>query len=222
MKNQRDSGYSLLELLIALGIGSLVLFLSYRLITNIRKLELSTNDKLKVRSFSMTIENSIDCSRLSPSCKEGELLTLYSRRGQVLTTPDVQGKSGWMARAVCEAHSQFRVDALKVNPDGTLGKDALTGGFFGKNQPYITIIEAGTLCQSTSSTANQRRVLTQAGKSCFVYSQADLPCSPPPAPNCPSGLTEISIGLDTFGGSSDEGTLLYGQYQKRYCIENPR
>lgn len=220
MKNQNDSGFTLIEFLIGAGLCSLVVFLSYRLILNIRKVELSADDKLKARSFAMTIENGIDCRRLSPNCKEGELLTLYSKLGLVLVNPDLKGKSGLVTRAVCEANSSFRVDVLKVNPNGTIGKDALTGGLLGRDQPFLTIIEAGSLCKvREASQVSPEAFLTQHGKSCFVYSQNALPCSPAPAPDCPGGYTETGMILDTFGGHAEDGNTLFGQHYKRYCIK---
>lgn len=224
MRNHHSDGYSLLELLIAAGVGSMVIFLSLRLISNVQKVDRSIGDRLSARSLSMTIENSIDCTRLPPSCKEGELLTLYSQQGQLLTSKEAAGKPGWVMRAVCEAHSRFRVDILKINPDGTKGKDALTGGQLGNDQPHLTIIEPGTLCRSKQSVtqADQSKFLTQEGKPCLVNSQSDLPCSPLPAPNCPSGYIEQNLSMDYFGGENWGRIAVYGQYYKRYCIEKPR
>lgn len=222
-KSDKESGLGMLEVLVGVAIFSIAILSGVKLLKNTAGLSSLVTHRMDLSRISQTLENGVDCSQIPKTCIAGTLLDLRKTNGTVLVSASAQSfLSGWAVRALCRPQNQFIVQVARLDARGQAVKDPISGQNLDFNHPKNTLFSEGLLCPARSKSSSPTptgSISVKTGNICMVVRENELPCNPPPPPDCDAGQVSISQSIDTFGGYANAGDLLglFGQRWLNYC-----
>ncbi len=223
-KLSRETGLSMIEVIVALSIILIAVFFGLKLFNNTASLSSTVTHRMDLVGIAGTVDTRTDCEVIPPNCSKNSLIGLRTKKtgAELISSSGKTKMAGWTVRAQCRDNNEFVVQVAKLDPSGRPIKDSLTKQLLDFDHPKNMLFAEGMLCPlkvKTVPAVSANTVTVKLGASCYAYSPDKVPCNPPPPPEC--GTNQVSIGrtLDTFGGKSDgvNRPEVYGQTWKNYC-----
>ncbi len=227
--NQRQDGYSLVEVLVAAALLGLVLYIAQTQMLMNFKFNKQQTDRYELIELGHNIERLVDCPKVPKVCpvtNPVKFIELQNKKtNNVLIEKDTGSRFGeWTVAAECAPDNTIVLRAAKLDGKGTPYKDPLTNKPMDWADLNGVIFPAGALCSAERAPAGipaDLDVGMVAGPACVVPDETNLPCSPPLPPPCNAGYDDAGMTIDTFGGeNSSVGTSVSGQRWLRYCLQS--